>query len=592
MTRLFAPIVRRLLQMAVMLGLSSFVLFGLLSVLPGEPVDLLAMSSPEAAEEDVASLRRLRGLDRPWPERYWRWLVGSYAPLQPPIVPAERLTPIAVELPPEGEAEVPLDAPDDTPAPALRFSRPGLYAAPVVVRSAEGLEAVGLRPIGVAPPTAEVPTPPTGRAPEGFAVLGGAERQLAGSTEDAVGVGRTSPASLMDAARAVGPPLPLLSFWGSSQVFFASAPDRRDAPALRRVRVPIAALCPRCPAETSFRVDEGPGSFDATSYGGAFEGPGRTAVLFTATAPDGRELRSGFVVDHGAIDDPQSFRRGVLFAVLGDTAALGWSTAFKRPVWELLAGPGATGDDDDLAGAILRAGPVANTLALGLPALLLALGAAIPLALLGALHRGAWIDRVVGALSLATMSAPAFWLATLAVAVFAGRLRWLPAGDAQSAGVPVDLAAVVVDRLWHAALPTAVLAAVYLGPFVRHLRAALLEVLPLDFVRAARARGLSETALLARHVLPHASFPLIQAVALAMPQLFSGALLIELVFSWPGLGRLQYDAIVHNDAHLGVIVLLASAALVMLANLAADVACAFIDPRSRSLETPAGRGAA
>jgi len=178
------------------------------------------------------------------------------------------------------------------------------------------------------------------------------------------------------------------------------------------------------------------------------------------------------------------------------------------------------------------------------------------------------------------VSVPAFWLGIMAMHLFAVTLPWLPAGGVQTPGLtdPID---VVVDRIQHAILPVSVLAAAWTGQWLRWVRSGVLEVLPSDFVRTARAKGLGGRRVLLGHALRNALIPLVTVLALAAPQLFAGALLTETVFAWPGVGRLQYEAILNNDSYVAIVVFLVSAGLVLASNLAADLLYVVVDPRLR-----------
>jgi peptide/nickel transport system permease protein len=140
---------------------------------------------------------------------------------------------------------------------------------------------------------------------------------------------------------------------------------------------------------------------------------------------------------------------------------------------------------------------------------------------------------------------------------------------------------VLADRARHMVLPVLVLALVYTASWMRTVRASVLEVMPQPMVRTARAKGASRTRAL-MHALRNALLPFVTVVALSVPAVFSGALLTETVFAWPGVGRLQYEAILNNDSYVAIVVLLVSSALVLLGSLAADILYALLDPRMRT----------
>ncbi len=564
----------RLAQIAATLLVLSFALFGVMEQLPGDPVDLLVLSNPSVQPEDVARLKRLRGLDRPWPVRWWRWLLGHPEPLPPPRGPT--MAPVVGELAADGTFALDVELPAvpgcthqalgaaEVVGAHLRLTlrTPGVHAVPWIVRDdASGQEALGWLEVLVAPPDPATAVPPSGPV-----ILDDDERQLGGSTEHAAGVGRRSEAELAAAARGAGVVAVPVTRVVSADVDGAIELD------LASVGVDVEA-----------RVVRGPGQVTGGRARARFDGPGVTVLAFEA-ARGAHVVTSAIAVEHGAVPSSR-WQRGAVFALVGDGAALGWSSTYKRPVAELLFGPPCTTRCDAaltarLADAISRFGRVQNTVALVLPAFLLSLVVAIPLGAWAALRRGRAIDRIIDAMSLAGLSVPAFWLGMIGIVVLAARLRLVPAGGIQTPGLDDDLGAVLLDRAWHAILPTLVLTVVYAAQWVRFVRAGMLAALPLDFVRTARAKGLGSHGV-ARHALRVALVPLVTVVALATPQLFAGALLTETVFAWPGVGRLQYEAILHNDSYVAIVVFLVSALLVMGANLVADLAHAALDPRVR-----------
>jgi peptide/nickel transport system permease protein len=246
-----------------------------------------------------------------------------------------------------------------------------------------------------------------------------------------------------------------------------------------------------------------------------------------------------------------------VFALLGDTAALGFSWTQKRPVAELLSGR------------------VSATLALTLPAFALALITALIAGVLAARRPRRALDRVVTALSTASIAIPPYWLGLILIAIFAAHWRALPAGGRADPGAPLS------SSLAHAILPVLVLAIAWAGPLTRYVRAAVVNALPQDYVRTARSKGLGERAVLLGHALRSALLPAITAIGLLLPQLFAGALLTETVFAWPGIGRLQVEAISSGDSYVAVVIALIEAALVLTGNWLADAAVALADPRLR-----------
>jgi peptide/nickel transport system permease protein len=205
----------------------------------------------------------------------------------------------------------------------------------------------------------------------------------------------------------------------------------------------------------------------------------------------------------------------------------------------------------------------------------LLIGAAIALpAGVAAAHRpGGWIDRLVNGLAFVAVSIPSFWLALLLIVLFAVRLGWLPAGGD---GGPEAHA---LERLRFAVLPVATLTLLTAGSLVRFVRAAVAEALQEDFIRTARAKGCSERRVLWNHALLNAWAPILTIVALHLGSLLSGALVVETVFAWSGMGKLIFDAVLGNDFNLALAALLLATAATLAANLLADVIQARLDPR-------------
>src|SRR5712691_5923284 len=202
---------------------------------------------------------------------------------------------------------------------------------------------------------------------------------------------------------------------------------------------------------------------------------------------------------------------------------------------------------------------------------------AIPIGVLTAVRQYSWFDHVVTGTIFTFLSTPTFWLGLLLIIVFGLQLRWLPLGGIGTVGAPFDLG----DRLKHLILPVATIALVQMGGHVRYLRASMLETIGQDYMRTARAKGLAERVVVLRHGLKNAAIPLVTVVALDLPELFVGALVTEQIFGWPGMGRLFLDAAFRSDFPVLQGILAVSSTLIVLANLLADVAYGYLDPRIR-----------
>jgi peptide/nickel transport system permease protein len=178
---------------------------------------------------------------------------------------------------------------------------------------------------------------------------------------------------------------------------------------------------------------------------------------------------------------------------------------------------------------------------------------------------------------------PVFWLGLMMLLVFGERLGWLPVGGTHDAVLYSNMGALgrIADRLRHLALPALTLGLVGAAVTARYQRAAMLEVATQDFLRTARAKGLAERVVLVRHALRNALLPAITLFGLAFPLLLSGAVLVEKVFAWPGLGQLAVDAIHRRDYAVVTGAAIVTAVMVVLGNVIADVLYRLVDPRTR-----------
>jgi peptide/nickel transport system permease protein len=201
----------------------------------------------------------------------------------------------------------------------------------------------------------------------------------------------------------------------------------------------------------------------------------------------------------------------------------------------------------------------------------LALGTA--LGTIAALRPHGLLDRLVNLLAFLSISVPSFWLSLLAILLFAIELDWLPAGGEPAPGAGFG------EWARRLALPVGVLTIVSVGPLLRFVRSGLLEALREPCIRTARAKGAGTLRVAWGHALPQALPSLVTIVALQTGGLFSGALVVETVFAWPGMGRLVYESIMGNDYNLALVAVLVGAAATLLANLAADLLHARLDPR-------------
>ncbi|HUL08871.1 MAG TPA: ABC transporter permease [Candidatus Acidoferrum sp.] len=215
-----------------------------------------------------------------------------------------------------------------------------------------------------------------------------------------------------------------------------------------------------------------------------------------------------------------------------------------------------------------------NTILLMGLSLVIALAIAIPAGVQAAARPGSLTDNLINLSAFAGMSVPLFWLAILMLMLFSVHLRVLPASGTFSVGADG-----IADRARHLIMPVLSLTLVTVGAHLRYVRSAMTEALRQDFIRTAQAKGVSRGRLLYGHALRNAMIPFVTVLALEFGTLFSGALIVEQIFAYLGMGKTIYDAVAGNDYNLAMVSLLLSTAVVLLSNLAADLAYAWLDPR-------------
>lgn len=197
--------------------------------------------------------------------------------------------------------------------------------------------------------------------------------------------------------------------------------------------------------------------------------------------------------------------------------------------------------------------------------------------IVAAIKQYSWIDYITTFFSFFWLSIPGFFLGLLMIYIFAVRLNWFPAFGATSAGADHAL----FDRLHHLILPGMTLGLDLAAALTRYTRASLLEVMHQDYIRTARAKGLREWAVIVKHGLKNALIPIITVIAFRLPYLISGAVIIETVFQWPGLGLLLLNAATQKDYPLVLALGLIVTVVVVLSSFVADVAYSIVDPRIR-----------
>lgn len=267
-----------------------------------------------------------------------------------------------------------------------------------------------------------------------------------------------------------------------------------------------------------------------------------------------------------------------------DMARLTEQLGLNRPIWVQYF---------DWAGALLQGdwghsfrdgAPVLHVIGRHIVATLLLMGSSTVIAIAigtwigirGATHRYSVFDYTATIGAMVALSIPTFWFGLIGIYVFSLRLGWFPAGNMYTIGDGSAL-----DVLHHLVMPSIVLALVHIAIWSRYMRSATLEAINQDFVKTARAKGLSERRVLVKHVVGNALLPMITLAGMQLPSVLTGALVTETVFTWPGMGRLFLDSLGYSDYPVVMGLLMFSAILVILGNLIADIIIALVDPRIR-----------
>jgi peptide/nickel transport system permease protein len=243
------------------------------------------------------------------------------------------------------------------------------------------------------------------------------------------------------------------------------------------------------------------------------------------------------------------------------TLDLGYSYRQQRPVLTLIG--------ERMPATLLLTGS----------AFLVALFAGILLGTLAGIRAGKWSDTLLTVVSLLLYAMPVFWLGLMLVLLFSVQLNWLPAFGYVTIGVPMTAMERALDIGKHLLLPGLSLAAVYLAIYARLMRTSVIEVMHQDFIKTARAKGLKQGRIIVYHVLRNAILPVVTVAGMQAGALVGGAVVVETVFAWPGLGRLIYDAVLQRDYPVMLGIFLVMSVIVIVLNLVTDVIYRMVDPR-------------
>lgn len=627
-------LLKRGLQMIVILMFLSAGLFGILTLMPGNPIDLMITSNPNIKPEDVVRLKKLRGLDKPWYIQYFRWLVGYPEPARPPEivqVPPVYVTDGVIDIDVSPNISDPNFVPEEEQLISFLSLLVPNYQADARYHQMPSL--VEKRDISeIAKLLLE--TEPLKQKKFLTLIKKESRKNL---TVQAIGKGRAMHQRIVVenlkgeqdfvwfivrnsyGQETLGKiPLVFETKTTEENPVIAAISTQEVQEEQREFKVDLKKFLLHSDQPVTFDLlTKENGTLAGTIFTMKFDKPGQKSAVFTVIDEHTHKFSFGFNVAYGVVGHESRYNRGFMYLFAGDKNALGFSQTYKRPIYVLLFGeesycgnsrkdPGETCDFMDpkaqnctkvcfkktdtfiekakatIVGWFSGGGKIANTVALMLPALLLSLIIAIPLGVISAYRQYSVLDYVLNFLAFVGISLPVFWFGIMMMYLFAEIWPIFPAGGIGTPGLMNDnLSVFVADKFKHAFLPTIVLSIFYIGRWLRYMRASMLEVLPQDYVRTARAKGLSEFIVVTKHAFRNALIPVVTVLAISIPALFGGAVLTETVFSWPGIGRLQYDAVMNSDYYVAIVVFLISAILVMFGNLLADVVYLIADPRIR-----------
>lgn len=275
------------------------------------------------------------------------------------------------------------------------------------------------------------------------------------------------------------------------------------------------------------------------------------------TAEDRQRLREQY-----GLNDPAYIQ---YFRWLGEVSSgnLGESTRSNAPVFDVIKQR------------------LPNTVKLSLISLVLTLAIALPLGILSAVKQYSRLDYGLTLISFAGISVPQFWLALMLLYVFALQLGWLPSFGMRSAYVEDDFMSRTIDSIKHYILPVTSITIVGLTGYMRYQRAAMLDVIKQDYVRTARAKGLSERTVIFKHAWRNAPIPIITLLGYVFVILVEGSIIVESIFSWPGMGLLAVDSLQQRDYPVVMAIVLLSSVLILMGTLLSDILYALVDPRVR-----------
>ena len=585
---MIAFLVRRTVAAVSLVFVLSFVLFALLQAMPGSMEDMLMSGNPNIRPEDVARLKRLRGLDQPVHVQYGRWMWGyhdttggfdelttkdgkvlqgriadedgvltglpgwtaqaSSLVLEPVAKPVDfvidggeletftevaRLVRRQVDLgkpPKEADFFVASVADDQE---VIQGQELGRYLR----INLETLESLGL----------EVVRPPS--------EINNLHRDKLDPTEAALEAGSNRPEG--EAAAEVNAPPEEVAGTPEWSLELRDAGQVIGTVKLRQGG--RAKLEPKAPADIKGKTEAQINLIvERNREAMLTQLADHAEPVMTVKAP---------MVGYASFDSPRPFQV-VAWRSIGMMRAGAWKGG-------LLSGNLGWSLKQEKVSTLIQE-RIVNTLRLMGPALFLSILIALPLGMAAAVRQYSLLDHSVNLAAFVGISLPVHWFGLMLIHVFAVWLAWFPVSGLQTPGFES-----FGDKVWHTILPVTVLSIAYVGRWLRYMRASMLEVIKQDYIRTARAKGVPETRVIFVHAFRNALIPVVTILALSVPVLFGGALITETIFSWPGMGSLIYEAIIGSDYYVAIIGFLISASLVMVGNLLADLMYAIIDPRVR-----------
>ena len=260
-------------------------------------------------------------------------------------------------------------------------------------------------------------------------------------------------------------------------------------------------------------------------------------------------------------DNPYTGKEGKLNGLLQGN--FGYSYQYKKDVVNVVAAP------------------MKNTIFINIFATILALAITIPLGIACAVRKNSKFDRFTQVFTIIGYSLPSFIICILFIWVFCALLGWFPASGMKTPGSSYEGFKWFTDRMYYLALPLITMTFCSLGSMTRYVRASMIDALSRDCIRTARAKGVKEKTVIYSHAWRNALIPIITILSIQITTIFSGAMLTETIFVWPGIGRLSYTAILDRDYPLIMALLLLTTVIILACNLVADILYALVDPRIR-----------